>query len=236
MLGKENGVTICDKHSFHDFGLIMTNKVISGPVPKTKKVEVPARNGSIDMTDVVTDDVKYEDRTINISFFAGNDLDALPAITSKIQAEWSGAKTKIIFDDDEAFYWLGRIDGVEPVVTNGKSITINVTATVNPYKYSVQSTMDDWLWDPFDFDTGIINELADLKVNGLLSVELMGVFKYDNPIVISDSEMTVTHNGVTADIKPGSQVLYDIVLSEGTNTLTFTGNGTVSINYVGGSL
>ena len=95
MLGKENGVTICDKHSFHDFGLIMTNKVISGPVPKTKKVEVPARNGSIDMTEVVTDDVKYEDRTINISFFAGNDLDALPAITSKIQTAWSGMKAKI---------------------------------------------------------------------------------------------------------------------------------------------
>lgn len=235
MIGKENGVTICDKHSFHDFGLIMTNKVISGPVPKTKKVEIPTRNGSIDMTEVVTDDVKYEDRTINISFFAGNDLDALPVITSRLQTEWSGMKAKITFDDDEAFYWIGRIDGVEPV-TNGKSITINVTATVDPYKYSVLSSMDDWLWDPFDFDTGIINELADLKVNGSLSVDLVGVFKYDNPIVISDSDMIVTHNGVTADIKPGSQVLYDIVLEEGTNTLTFTGNGTVSINYVGGSL
>lgn len=235
MLGIENGVTICDKHSFKDFGLIMTNKVISGPTPKTKKVAVPARNGSVDMTEVLTNDVRYNDRTINISFFAGDKLDALPDIISQIQIAWAGEKTKIAFDDDMAFYWLGRIESIEPV-TNGRIITINITATVDPYKYSIQSTADDWLWDPFDFDIGIIQELYDLKVNGTLSVDIIGVYKYDNPIIISDSNMAVTHNGVTANIHPGSQVLYDIVLSEGTNTLTFTGNGTVSINYVGGSL
>ena len=109
-LGIANGVTICEKHSFIDFGLVMTKKVISGPTPQTKKVTVPARNGSVDMTEVLTNDVRYNDRTINISFFAGDKFDALPDIISEIQLAWAGKKTKIIFDDDAAFYWMGRIE------------------------------------------------------------------------------------------------------------------------------
>ena len=60
--------------------------------------------------------------------------------------------------------------------------------------------------------------------------------KWDNPIVISDSDMTVAFKGSTYQIKAGSQVMYDIILEEGENILTFTGNGKVTINYVGGML
>lgn len=234
MIGIINGVTICDKHSYNDFGLIMTNKVISGPEPQIERINVPFRNGSIDLTEVNTHDVRYKDRTIKITFFAGNNLDLLPDIASKIQMSWSGQKTKIIFDDDLSYYWLGRIESVEPV-TSERNIYINLTAVVEPYKYNIQSTMDDWLWDFFDFENGYIQQLADLTVDGTLSVDIH-VTKPDNPIIISNANMTLTCNGVSVSLVPGKHKVYDILLQKGTNTLEFTGNGVISIDYVGGSL
>lgn len=48
--------------------------------------------------------------------------------------------------------------------------------------------------------------------------------------------MTVNYKGNKYVIKTGSQVMYEIILQKGTNELIFEGNGTVSINYTGGSL
>ena len=60
--------------------------------------------------------------------------------------------------------------------------------------------------------------------------------KYANPIIIASNAMTVDFEGSIYNVKQGSQVMYDIILKEGSNILIFEGNGTVSINYVGGSL
>jgi hypothetical protein len=48
--------------------------------------------------------------------------------------------------------------------------------------------------------------------------------------------MNVTFEGETYLLKAGEQKVYDIFFAEGENTLTFTGNGTISIDYIGGSL
>ena len=58
------GVMIGEKHSIKDWGLIMTSKVISPPVPQLNMVSVPLRDGSLDLTESLTGDVKYNDRNI----------------------------------------------------------------------------------------------------------------------------------------------------------------------------
>ena len=57
-------------HSKDDYNLIMTNKQISTPVPETHYVEVPGRNGAIDMSDIITGTTKFKPRTITLSFFS----------------------------------------------------------------------------------------------------------------------------------------------------------------------
>ena len=56
------------------------------------------------------------------------------------------------------------------------------------------------------------------------------------PTFIASADMSVIFEGITYNLKAGSQKVYDIFLCEGKNELTFTGKGTVSINYIGGSL
>lgn len=229
------GVRFGDKHSFYDFGLIYSSKTIGPATPQTKLVEVPGRNGPIDMTEVVSGCVKYEARPLSVTFYTKKTVNHYQAILSELQNYLQGQKMKIIFDDDIAFYWIGRpvVDSMECDGSLGKIV---ISAVVDPYKYTVQSSMEDWLWDPFDFEQSIINELAEMKVNGSLRVEILGEKKYANPIIIASNAMTVDFEGSIYNVKQGSQVMYDIILKEGSNILIFEGNGTVSINYVGGSL
>ena len=231
----DNGVMLGDKHSYRDYGLIMTEKNITTPVPKVKLVDVPVRNGSVDMSTVVSGSVRFEDRDINLKFYSMEKMDKWPMMISNLQNDLSGNKMQFIFDDDIAFYWIGRVNDVTMSV-EGPNAYIQVKATVDPYKYSIATSAEDWLWDPFDFEQSVINETADLEVDGSLEVSIIAGKRWDNPIIISDSDMTVAFKGSTYQIKAGSQVMYDIILEEGENILTFTGNGKVTINYVGGML
>ena len=228
------GVTINGKHSFRDFGLVMTEKEIGAPEAQTKYVEVPGRNGAIDMTEVLTGNVRYKDRQIKCKFYTDRKAKDWSAFISEIQNAFQGQFCKLIFDDDAAFYWIGRVS-VELEIS-GRLAYIDLTATVDPYKYNITSSLDDWLWDPFDFDQDVINQTADIPVDGEKDVYVVCSAKWTNPIIISDSAMTVTFEGQTFDVAVGSQVLYDAIFKPGENVMTFRGTGTISINYVGGSL
>ena len=52
----------------------------------------------------------------------------------------------------------------------------------------------------------------------------------------SSTAMKVIHEGNTYSLPAGETTVYDIRLQEGDNYVTFTGNGTVKISYIGGSL
>lgn len=230
-----NGVTFGEKHSLDDYGLIFMSKTISAPEPQTKLVEIPGRNGAVDLSEVLTGDVRYNNRKITIKFAVKEMAYKYTEIGSILKNELHGARMRVIFDDDIAFYWIGRISVDGPVVDGGIGI-VTVEVDADPYKFTIQSTEEEWLWDPFDFEQGIINELGDITVSGTKEVSIIGSKKYVNPTITVTGSLSVTYNGQTYALQEGSQVLYDIILTEGEDILTFTGTGTVSINVVGGSL
>ena len=98
------------------------------------------------------------------------------------------------------------------------------------------SSAVDWEWDSFDFEEGIINETGQLIVNGSVTISLVCRRKRMFPIFTASAPITMLYDGVTYNLLVGSQKFYDIFLCEGVNEFTFTGNGTVSIDYIGGSL
>ena len=104
-----NGVTIGEKHSYNDFGLILSSVVISPPKPQTKSVAVPMRDGSIDLTEAVTNEVKFNDRTITMTFSVIDPINTWSAKVSEIQNYIHGKRLKIILDKDCAFYYIGRV-------------------------------------------------------------------------------------------------------------------------------
>lgn len=229
------GVTIGEKHSYDDWGLILSSKTISPPVPKTNNVSVPLMDGTIDLTEILTEDIKYEDRNLKFTFSVVDKRKSWAEKISEIENYIHGKRMKIVCDDDSAFYYIGRVS-VDNWNSDSRVGKLVVNCTVEPFKYDILSSAVDWEWDIFDFDQGIINETGELIVDGTRTITLICRRKRMFPIFTASAAMTVKFDGVTYNLPAGSNKIYDIFLCEGKNELMFTGNGTVSIDYIGGSL
>ena len=59
-----NGVRFGEKHSITDWDLIMTYKSIGESEPKTNEVEIPGRDGTLDIPDP-SGEVKYDNRPLS---------------------------------------------------------------------------------------------------------------------------------------------------------------------------
>ncbi len=232
--GKEFGVTIDDKHSYRDLGLILTEKDLGKPEAQTNLVSVPLRDGSIDMTETLTNDIRYKDRVIKLTFYYPGHQDTWAAKFSELQNLLNGQKARLVFDDDIAFYYTGRIN-VNEWQSEGNIGKIVLDIICEPYKYDIASSSAEWLWDPFDFENGIINE-GNITVDGTATVYFVGRRKKSYPTITVSSNMTVTYDSETFSLKKGVNKMYEIILSEGINELIFKGKGNVTIDYIGGSL
>ena len=225
------GVTFGDKHSFDDFGIYLTSKTINPPEPQTNTISVPLRDGSIDLTESLTNDVKYNDRKIDMTFSVVHPMEQWSDKVSEIENYLHGKRMKVVFDDDANYYYIGRLKVNE---WSQKSIgKLVIECVADPYKYDIQ---DDWLWDSFDFENGYISESENIPVSGSTTVVIVGKRKKTYPTITASSAMSVAYNGATYNLTEGINKLYDMILDEGENTLTFSGSGSVLIEYTGGSL
>lgn len=229
------GVKFNDMHSYDDLGMYLKRKVISAPEVQTNYVSVPQRDGKIDLSESLTGLVKYYNRKIDLQFVFHDTFTNYQTRFSTIENNLHGKKMKIIFDDDMDNFYVGRLS-VNTSETDKSLGKINITAECEPYKYDLTSSDEMWLWDPFDFEDGIINEFIDVPVVGIETVTLLAKRQVTYPTISSDAPMTVEFDGVEYDLLVGENKMYDILLPEGENELTFRGTGTVTIRYRGGSL
>lgn len=189
----------------------------------------------IDLTETLTGDTKYKPRPIKIVLYTIKHKKNWKEYISKIANCIHGKRLKIIFDDDPGFYYEGRciLNKLETDKNVGK-ITIDVTA--DAYKYCINSSDGNWLWDPFNFETDRIQELSNIKVDGELELELYNLKMKVIPIITVSNKMNVQFNNENYLLDEGENEILDIELLEGKNILKFVGQGIISIEYRGGSL
>jgi predicted phage tail component-like protein len=232
-----DGVSLNGKHTNYDYGLYVTNtNPVAPPVAKTQHIEVPGRNGNIDITEALTGYTIYGNREITLQLGGKKIENAWPSFMSNFINEIHGKQVKVIFDDNPDYYYIGRAT-VESDYTRGNRIaTFTVTIDAEPYKYEVLSTIDAWKWDSFSFVNGIIRQYNNIAVSGSREYTVTGSEMPIIPVFVASSNMTVAFEGKTYQLKAGENKLYDIVIQNKQYQLTFTGNGTVSIIYRAGRL
>lgn len=231
-----DGVTFGTKHSYRDWGLLLKSRpVISPPSPKTVYVDIPGSDGVIDLTESLTGDVKFDNRTIKCEFVVLDARNKWSNIYSEIMDYLHGQRMKIRFDEDPTYYYEGRLQ-VNEWKSDKVTSTIVIEGEVEPYKMEMFSSLEDWEWDSFNFENGVIREYKDLEVNGSLKVVIPGKRMTVVPIITISTAMTVAFEGQTYDLSKGDNEVPEIQIVEGENILIFSGYGTVSINYRGGSL
>lgn len=230
-----SGVTFSDPDtntSFYtrDYDLVYHTAVIPTATPKTESIDIPYRDGVIDLTEANGKEfIRYNSRQISITLVDLEYSDHFDVKFSKLKRDIHGKRLKIIFDFDPSYYYLGRIINFSDVERVSKSGRVVITAEVDPFKYSIHTNADNWLWDPFCFETDIIPNGANISVNG---TTLLDFYTGDQTVIPTfkvTGTVTMTLRGKTFTLKDGKN--YDIIFYAGSNPVTLRGSGTVTVDY-----
>ena len=235
-----HSVTYGEKNTWDDWHLIPTSRPLFNPPGiKTSYLDIPGANGIIDLTESLTGYPVYENRTGSQEYIVLNSYKPWDVIYSEIMNYLHGQRMKAVLEDDKAFYYEGRFS-VNQWKSDKNWSLITIDYDVYPYKKELNSSAEDWLWDPFDFETGIINDFKSVEVENSVSVIVIGRQEYISPTFTIDSDdgsgMDVVFESETYHMNDGINLNPNIIIKPGENNFTFTGSGTFSIDYRGGSL
>lgn len=243
-----NGVTISVEgtsdsfHTFDDWNLYVTNTdCIGEPKQYTRYIEVPGRNGLLDLSEAIAGRQVYTSREIKIKLAGPKEKTSWSAAISAFRNRINGKVCRFTFDDDKAYYWRGRvkIKDFSSVLDLG-TLTLDIPSA-DPYKYSLTSSVEPWLWDPFNFETDYITYIGAITVNGTETVTIPHGHMATCPeLVVSDktsSTFTVEADSVTYTLVTGTNKIPSIMVGGDDDVeLTFSGNAKVQIVYRSGSL
>lgn len=209
------GVKFGSLHSYTEWGLILSEKEIQAPKAKTMTVDIAGGDGVLDYTEYFGG-VKYENRPMSFKFAKMNIVpDEFLALFSVVQNALHGQKMKIVLDDDPDNYYFGRIS-VSEWKANKRVGEIVIDVDAEPYKYS---------------DVEVFQ-----VVSGTQNIVLTGGRMPVVPEITTTAAMTIVFDGFTAAVNAGTFRIPELQLNEGQNTVTVTGEGSITFKYRQGSL
>ena len=235
---EETGKTF---HTLDDWQLALgNNNYIGEPEMETTYIQIPGRNGLIDASEAITGRRVFKKRPLAFELGGKNPRLNWDGIISKMRNEIHGRVCRITLDNDRAYYWRGRVfledfDRFRELGT----FTLSVP-NAEPYKYSLTTSAEPWLWDPFNFETGIITYIGAVTISGTETITIPAGYMPTSPeIVVSDLSgiLTLDYGGQTYTLTTGTNKIPSILVGGDSDVdLTFTGDAKVQIVYRSGSL
>lgn len=210
------GVLFGNKHTYDDWDLVLTNKALGLPTPKTSSVDVEGADGYIDTSEVLSGEIKFNNRNLVFEFTMTTDYDEYNELITDIANYLHGKKLKIILDEDDNYYYYGRCS-INQWSSDKRIGKIVINCDCDPYKYSLR---------PY---------VTTATISGKTYVKVIGKRMTVTPIIEVSQEMTITVGGRDRTLYPSRKnEILDLFIKEGVNTLVFDGNGEVKITYTGG--
>lgn len=233
------GVSFDDFHTFRDWGLHWNHVDIPGPEPITHYIDIPGRKTKIDATEALYGRVTFENRILTFNFWVHCRHSLWHKIDSKIQRAIGGKRCRITLDTEPEYYWLGRVTVTSERPEDAEFVLAfyTITCDCDPYKYYYQPPEEDWLWDPFSFIDGVIQQTGNIQVSGSKTVTLQGPDLPCWPVITSTANMTVRINGTSYSLTANQPLeLSDVDMENKSVSFAFTGTGRVSIGFKGETL
>lgn len=229
-------------HTLDDWGLALgNNNYIGDPEMETTYIKVPGRTGLIDASEVVSGRRVFKKR--QLAFELGGIRERLDwdSVISAFRNNIEGRICRLTLDNDKGYFWRGRtyIKKFDRFRELGK-FTLSIPSA-EPYKYSVLSSAEPWLWDPFNFETDMITYIGAITVSGTYTLDIphghMLVMPEFVVSSITSATFTVTVAGVEYPLTAGTNKIPSIMVGGDSDvTLLFTGSATVQVVYRSGSL
>lgn len=203
------------KNTWYDWDLILIEKKITPPEPKTNYVKIDGMSGHLDLSEALTGEITYDDCTISATFWTdkGN-RNERKRLLDKIVNTLHGKRMNIKDPDYPDSYFYGRIT-VKSVVNNLAYAEFTIEATCDPWVYS---------------DTDTVRMIA--LTSDVKNVVIMnyGVKTVSPTITVSDSA-TLNFNGTETKLTAGSYKISALLLRQGTNIIGVSGTGSVTFTY-----
>ena len=206
-----------EKSAYYDWNIVLTKADIPFPSVKTSSVDIKGANGILDLSEVLTGDVCYGNRDIKLTFAMMDDRDYYSTMTD-IANYLHGKKVTLKLSNDDEYFYSGRAVISMCEYSYGKSSLV-IKMSADPFKYSVTES----------------NAFVNLN-NETKSLTLPNKRMRVAPTLVVTGSVTMTFEGKTYTLQAGEQQLLNFVLSEGNNTVSFSGTGSVKITYRQGAL
>lgn len=126
------------KHSYKDFGLVLTEQNIGVPTAKTYTVDIEGRNGTLDLSESFGE-IKYGNRTVKLTFGLIEEIESWQKRVKVVAGFLHGQRMKITIWSDTDFYYVGRCF-IDEYNSSERLGTIVVSCDCEPYKYKQSVT------------------------------------------------------------------------------------------------
>ena len=199
----------------HGYALAPNGLNLGNVKPKRKYIELEGANGRIDVTNALTDDIKYDNREPSITF-RNIEMNSFEHVTNErvMNRIFNGSNRKLIIDD-----WY-----MEGAFMLESSISM-------PFgKYEI-------IGDVYPYCMNLSESSVTFEVTDTLETSI----EYDDsmivcPVINVSAEMEMTLYGAVYSLKQGDNIVPDLILSNGSNALSLTGTGTAVFTWRGGNL
>lgn len=151
-----HSITFGDKNTWDDWRLVPASRpLFNPPAQKVKTLDIPGGDGVIDLSQALTGYPVYQNRTGSIEFIVMNDFKPWHMAYSDIMDYLHGQTMRAILEDDPEYFYEGRFT-VNAWKSEKDWSRLVIDYDVGPYKWKNLSSIDNWLWDPFNFQNGVI--------------------------------------------------------------------------------
>ena len=208
---------ILDKfNTWYDWRLILTGKSLTPPEAKTNYVNIDGMSGTLDLSESLTGEVTYSDRTVSASFWTseGSRKDREDMLR-KIISNLHGKKVKIIEPDDPDHYFLGRVkvNGIKNILSYSE---FTIEATCEPWRYAINDSVRR-----ADVNSETVTDLV-IRNNGVKTLY---------PEITVTGSVKITYDGMTTALTDGTYKISDLRLRQGVNIVGVSGTGSVAFTY-----
>lgn len=207
---------ILDKfNTFYDWGLYLTDKSIAEPTPNTNYVNIDGMNGTLDLSEALTGEVTYKDRTISATFLADKgDYKERSRLLRSITASLHGRKIKIVEPDDPTHYFIGRVT-IKAKENTLPYATLSIEATCEPWRYAMEESKRSVTVNGNEFSL-IVNN------NGVKSL---------SPDILVSGNIKIVTDDINVELTDGDYKIPDFKLKVGANKIDISGQGFIRLAY-----
>lgn len=202
-----------------DFGCVMEKKEIERPKVQSHFVEVPGRNGLLNLTSGLTGRVTYFNRNLKYRFFRDGKRSELLEIDAYFSA--LHGKTCRIFDEDYlGYYFEGEITVESKFYPN--YMIVELTVNAQPFRFKFTTTVKSANVYTSSINMTIHNE----QMPTAPTIRVVG------------DDVTITFKGTSVTLRAGYYTVDKFILESGNNIFTLKSNGssTVTFEYQEGAI